>query len=92
MLCRLPSLNIEVIINGMIYEDQCIRFSDTVKTVGVTLDWNITLDAHINKVTSHSYKILRDIVQVKKFLSKESPQALVYAIEQLLYCAFSKQP
>ena len=88
MLCRPPSLNSEVIINGMIYDDQCIRFSDSVKNVGVNLDCNLTLDNHVNKVTSHSYKILRDVSQIKKFLSKERLQTLVHAIvtSRLDYC------
>ena len=88
MLCRPPSLNNEVIINGIIYDDQCIRFSDSVKNVGVNLDCNLTLDNHINQVTSHSYKILKDISQIKKFLSKERLQTLVHAIvsSRLDYC------
>jgi hypothetical protein len=88
MLCRPPSLNSEVIINGMIYDDQCIRFSDSEKNVGVNLDCNLTLDNHVNKVTSHSYKILRDVSQIKKFLSKERLQTLVHAIvtSRLDYC------
>ena len=83
MLCRPPSLNSEVIINGIIYKDQCIRFSDTVKNVGVTLDCNMTLDTHINKITSHSYKILKDIAQIKKFLSKGRHQTIAHALQQI---------
>ena len=88
MLCGPPSLNSKVTISGIIYGDQCIRFSDNVKNVGVTLNCNMTLDAHINKVTSHSYKILRDIAQIKKFLSKGYLQTLVHAIvtSRLDYC------
>ena len=88
MLCGPPSLNSKVTISGIIYGDQCIRFSDNVKNVGVTLNCNMTLDAHINKVTSHSYKILRNIAQIKKFLSKGYLQTLVHAIvtSRLDYC------
>ena len=55
MLFRPPGLNSEVIINGIFLEEQCIRFSDEVKNVGVRLDRNLTMDKHINAVVSHCY-------------------------------------
>ena len=41
------SLNKNVIINGVFIEEQCIRFSNKVKNVGVWLDQNLTMDKHI---------------------------------------------
>ena len=53
LLCP-SSLNDEVIIKGVIFEDQCIRFSTEVKNVGVWLDRNLTMDKHVSQVVSHS--------------------------------------
>ena len=59
LLLRPSSLNNEVVINGILYEGQCIRFSSEVKNVGVWVDKHLELSDHVNKVVSHSFKILR---------------------------------
>ena len=88
MLFRPPSLNKEVIINGVFIEGQCIRFSDEVKNVGVWLDKNLTMNKHVNNIVSHCYKILRDIRRIRKYLKKEYIERLVHAVvtSRLDYC------
>jgi exonuclease III len=83
-----PSLNKEVIIKGVLFEDQCIRFSEFVKNVGVWIDKNLTLDKHVNNIVSHCYKILKDIGSIKKSLQKEDLEKLVHAAisSRLDYC------
>ena len=39
-----PSLNKEVVIKGIIFEGQCIRFSEFVKNVGVWIDKNLDMN------------------------------------------------
>ena len=39
-----PAWNEEVLIKGVIFENQCIRFSEFVKNVDVRVDMNLTLD------------------------------------------------
>ena len=56
-----PSLNREVVIKGIIFDGQCIRFSEYVKNVGVWIDKNLNLDKHTNNIVSHCYKIITDI-------------------------------
>ena len=46
-----PSLEYEVVIRGILFDEQCLRFSEYVKNVGVYLDKNLNLDKHINTVT-----------------------------------------
>ena len=55
LLCP-ASLNREVIIKGVIFEGQCIRFASEVKNVGVWLDRNLTMDKLVNQVVSHFIK------------------------------------
>ena len=88
MLFRPPSLNNEVVINGILFDDQCIRFSDSVKNVGVVLDKNLSFNQHINGVVSHCYKILRDISRIKKYLKKAHVECLVHSVvtSRLDYC------
>ena len=45
------SLTNQVIIGGTTVGNECIRFSNEVKNVGVWLDKNFDMDKHINKLT-----------------------------------------
>ena len=87
LLCP-SSMNKDIIIKGVIFEDQCIRFSKEVKNVGVWLDRNLQMDKHINNVTSHCYKILKDIGRVRKCLEQSHLERLVHAVvsSRLDYC------
>ena len=87
LLCP-SSLNREVLIHGVFYEEQCIRFSTEVKNVGVWLDKNLEMDKHINHITSHCYKILKDIGRIRKCLTQNHLERLVHAVisSRLDYC------
>ena len=50
------SLSKAVKIRGVLFEDQCIRFSRQVKNVGVWIDCNLTLDKHVNSVVHTAIK------------------------------------
>ena len=87
LLCP-NSLNNEVVIRGVIYDGQCIRFSTEVKNVGVVLDRNLNMDKHINQVVSHCYKILKDIGRTKKYMERSHLEKIVHAVisTRLDYC------
>ena len=87
-LLRPSSLNNEVIINGILFHGQCIRFSEYVKNVGVVVDQNLSMDKHVSSVVSHSYKILKDIGRVKKYMTRKRLEELVHAViaNRLDYC------
>ena len=84
------SLENKVVIKGVIFEEQnqCIRFSDAVKNVGVWLDKNLTLNKHVNQIVSHCYKLLRDIRRIRNVLSSKHTEILVHAVvsRRLDYC------
>lgn len=82
------SLSNKVIIRGVLYEDQCIRFSKDVKNVGVWLDQNVNFDKHTNKIVSHSHKLLKDIGRIRNVLTKDHTEMLVHAVisSRLDYC------
>ena len=87
LLCP-SSLNKQVIIKGVLFEEQCIRFSKQVKNVGVWIDNNLCMDKHVNSIVSHCYKILKDIGRIKKCLKKIHLERLVHAVitSRLDYC------
>ena len=79
LLCP-SSLNSEVIIKGVIFDGQCIRFSSEVKNVGVVLDMNLNFDKHVNLRVSHCYIILKDIGRVRKCMERGHLEKLVHAM------------
>ena len=83
------SMENDVIIRGSIIKDQqCIRFSDVVKNVGVWVDKHLDMSDHVNKIVSHSYKILKDIGRIRSVLSQNHTEMLVHAVvsTRLDYC------
>ena len=67
-------------VNGVIFENQTIRFSTEVKNVGVWLDKNLRMDKHVNHITSHCYKNFKDIGRIKKCLQQSHLERLVHAV------------
>ena len=88
LLLRPSWLNHEIVINGVLIDGQCIRFSKQVKNVGVWLDQNLDMNKHINSIVSHCHKILRDIGRVKKYMQRTHLEQIVHAIIsiRLDYC------
>ena len=74
------SLSNKVVIKGTIFQNQCIRFSNEVKNVGVWLDKHLDMDKHVNKIVSHCYKLLKDIGRIRNVLSKKHVEMLVHAV------------
>ena len=83
------SMENEVIIRGTIIDDKhCIRFSDSVKNVGVWVDKNLNLTHHVNQVVSHCYKILKDIGRIRSVLSQKHTEIIVHSVisNRMDYC------
>ena len=82
------SMSNGIVIHGTIFEDQCIRFSESVKNVGVWLDMHLNLETHVNKIVSHCYKLLKDISIILSVLSRKHTEMLIHAVisSRLDYC------
>ena len=88
LLLRPSCLNHEIVIKGVLMNEQCIRFSKLVKNVGVWLDENLKMNKHINSVVSQCHKILRDIGRIKTYLQRSHLEQIVHAVisMRLDYC------
>ena len=66
----------------------CIRFSGTVKNLGVILDRHLTLEQHIKSIVSHCYKLLSDIGRIRSVLTEKQTESLVHSVisSRLDYC------
>ena len=83
------SMENEMIIRGTIIDGKhCIRFSDSVKNVGVWVDKNLNMTHHVNQVVSHCYKILKDIGRIRSVLSQKHTEIIVHSVisNRMDYC------
>ena len=89
IICFLPNnTNKNHIINGTFFDGNCIRFSETVKNLGFTLDKFLNMDNHVSGVVSHCYKLLGDVARNRHLLNEADTVSLMHAIvsSRLDYC------
>ena len=75
-------------INGIFYKDQCIRFADIVKLLGVHFDNNLSFDHHVSTIVSSSFYHLSNIAKIKRYLTQPETEKLIHALisTKLDYC------
>ena len=73
---------------GAFIDNSCIRFSNTVKFLGVHMDTFLTFDSHVSAVASSSMYHLKNLSKIKRYLSQEDTKKLVHALisSKLDYC------
>ena len=83
-----PSVQPEIIIRGILLDNECIRFVRCAKNLGVILDEELSFSDQINKVVKSSFSTIRKLSQIKGFLSEEELKQLVcsYVFSMLDYC------
>ena len=83
-----PSIKEQILIEGVMINDSCIRFVDSAKNLGVIVDSILSFDNQINKVVKTSFNTIRKLSKVKMFLSKHHLQTLVSSLifSNLDYC------
>ena len=76
-------------INGLFLNDSsCLRFSNTVELLGVSLDESLTFETHVNGLVSSCYYHLRNVGKIKRNLTKADLLSLVHSVvsSKLDYC------
>ena len=83
-----PSVQSEIIINGVFLENVCIRFVTSAKNLGVILDNVLSFEQQINRVVKGCYMTIKKLTQIKGFLSQQELQQLVSSdiFSHLDYC------
>ena len=75
-------------LNGVFVNDNCIRFSNKVKLLGVHIDNELNFDHHVSTVVSSCMFHLKNISKIKRFLKTDELKKLVHAFmsSKLDYC------
>ena len=83
-----PSIQKEIVIRGTFVNNNCIRFADHAKNLGVILDNELSFDTHITKVVKTCFGMLRKLRSIKHLLTQDHLKSLVcsYIFSRLDYC------
>ena len=74
-----PQLNDVPQLHGVFIDNQCIRFSNRVKFLGVHFDQNLNSEHHISEISSICHYHLNNIAKIKRFLSQSNTLKLMHA-------------
>lgn len=89
IICFLPqNANKRQTINGTFFDGGCVRFSDSVKNLGFTVDRFLNMDLQVNGIVSHGYKLLGDVGRNRHLLCDDDTETIVHSIlsSRLDYC------
>ena len=83
-----PTLQKSISIKGTFINGKCVRFVSNAKNLGVILDNELSLEAHVKKVTASCFNTIRKIARIKNFLKQEHLKTLVSALvlSRIDYC------
>ena len=83
-----PSIQPEIVIRGVFIQNICIRFVKSAKNLGIILDEELSFESQINKVVKGCYGTIKDLSQIKGFLTEEQLKQLVssYIFSLIDYC------
>ena len=78
----------EITIGGFFIDNECIRFVDNAKNLGVWIDCNLSFSAHINKTVCSCFLTLKELSKIKQFLPSEYINTIVTTLIllKLDYC------
>ena len=82
------SVQREIIIRGVFINNNCIRFADSAKNLGVILDSELSFNCQINRVVKSCFTMIRKLSAIKQYLTAEQLKCLVcaYIFSKLDYC------
>ena len=80
LLMAPPNIMNEIHIHGTFIDRECVRFISCAKNLGVWIDENLNFKDQISKLTSTCFRILKEIANVKYFISEEHLKSLVVSL------------
>ena len=79
-----PFLKDKIIIQGTFINERCVRFVNSAKNLGVTIDNDLSFKYQVTNVVKSCFIVIRKLSKIKSYLSYEQLRTVVYA------CVFSK--
>ena len=75
-------------IQGIFVNGGCVRFSKSVKLLGVQFDTSLSFDKHVSKLVSECWYHIRNIQKIRRYLTNEELKKVVHAVisSKIDYC------
>ena len=88
MVMATPAMRKNIDIEGTFVNNECIRFVDSAKNLGVLLDNELAFNKQINRIVKNCYYTIGKISRIKRLLTHEQLCTLVCSLvfSQLDYC------
>ena len=84
MLVTSPRLHNKLSLpQSMLVGDAVVKFTSSVKNLGVTLDSHLTMSEHVHNVCRAAYIQVRQISSIRHLLSAQATQTLVLLLSYL---------
>ena len=83
-----PFLKDKIIIQGTFIKERCVRFVDSAKNLGVTIDSDLSFKYQVTNVVKSCFMVIRKLSKIKSYLSYEQLRTVVYTsiFSKLDYC------
>ena len=75
-----PSMKSVPTIQGVFVNDSCIRFSTSVKLLGVCFDSALSFDCHVCKLVAECWYHLKNIAKIRRYLTTQEAKKVVHAV------------
>ena len=83
-----PFLRRQVIVGGTFLGNECIRFVETAKNLGVVYDQQLNFDAQVTKVAKSCFQMIRNLYSIRHFINSTQLKQLVCSkiLSKIDYC------
>ena len=83
-----PTVKNTPLIQGTFIGNKCVRFSKTVKLLGVHLDSSLNLDHHVDNLVSECFYHLKNISKIRRYMTNNDAEKLIHAFvsSKIDYC------
>ena len=83
-----PAVKQKIVIEGMNFENTCIRFVNSANNLGVIINSILSFEEHVNKVIKGCYCTIKEYWKIKQFMTEKQLHQLVSSriLSQLDYC------
>ena len=83
-----PSMKSTAKIQGIFVNGGCIRFSDSVRLLGVQFDSSMSFDKHVSKIVSECWYHIRNIQKIRRYLTDDELKKVIHAVisSKIDYC------
>jgi len=67
-------------VQSIVIGDQSVEVTSSARNIGVIMDSNLTMADHVSNICKSSYSHLRNISQIRKYLTQDATKTLIHSL------------